>query len=327
VTRFQAIALGLLALAIAVLVFWQSHAAQGALAQNAGERSVGKAQYPRLPVSNDRVLPILAPYFDCLRKGNQTLVSAHRAGPATGLPENAIEAMLATLKRNPHALLEIDVQKSSDGVLFLLHDDRLDRTTTGTGAAMEQRWKALAKLRLEDNDGTPTRYRIPKLADALDQAIKRNAIVQLDVKRGVPFADVVAAVRRAKAQRHALIITYNDKDAAEVSVLAPELMVSVEITNPDMLARLSVKGVPTEQMLAWTGTREPKPDLIRDLRAFGIEPMFGTLGRPGRRLDDIWLADGNASEFADLAKTGVVVIGTDRAAEVERALPAVTCRK
>ncbi len=305
------------AMAVAVPILW--HFVSPTVA--------AQTQVPRPMVSADRPPPVLAPYFDCLRTNSQTLVSAHRAGPDVGLPENSIATILATLRRNPNALLEIDVQKSSDGILFLLHDDQLDRTTTGTGAAASLRWKKLAVLFLEDNDGAKTRYRIPKLADALSVAKSRNAIVQLDVKRGVPFADVVADVRKAGAERHAVIITYNDKDAAEVSALAPELMISVGITNPDMLSRLIAKGIPKEQMLAWTGTHAPDTKLMTDLRKAGIEPMFGTLGRPGNRLDDQWLADSNPSEFTDLSKNGAVVIGTDRAAEIERALPRVTCRK
>ncbi len=313
------VAIGMGAAAIMAGAYYAGDYIPTVLAQN--------VNVPRPVTSNDRKAPVLAPYFDCLRTSNQTLVSAHRAGPAAGLPENSLATILATLRRNPDALLEIDVQKSSDGVLFLLHDDQLDRTTTGTGMANALRWKKLAVLFLEDNDGAKTRYRIPKLADALSVAKSRNAIVQLDVKRGVPFADVIADVRKSGAERHAVIITYNDKDAAEVAKLAPELMISVGITTPDMLARLVAKGVPTEQMLAWTGTRAPDTNLMADLRRFGIEPMFGTLGRPGNRLDDQWLADGDPSEFADLSKNGAVVIGTDRAAEIERALPRVTCRK
>jgi glycerophosphoryl diester phosphodiesterase len=303
--RLMLMTIGLLL--IATIVAWRvSSGPNAALAQS------GKA-------------PALGAYFDCLRSNNQTLVSAHRAGPAPGLPENALETISATLNRNPNALLEIDIQKSADGTLFLLHDDQLDRTTTGTGEANRLSWKMLSKLFLEDNGGKSTRFRIPRLADALALAKKRKAIVQLDVKRGVPFADVVAAVRNAKAERYALIITYNDRDAAQVAKLAPELMVSVSITNADMLVRLKAAGVPTQQMLAWTGTRTPNPALMQVLRDAGIEPMFGTLGRPGNRLDDQWLADGNPSEFAELSAQGAVVIGTDRAAEIEPALPKISC--
>lgn len=269
--------------------------------------------------------PVLGSYFDCLRTRGEAVVGAHRAGPAAGFPENALETMRATLDRNPRALLEIDVQRSADGVLFLLHDDRLERTTTGRGTASQLRWRALSRLRLKDDAGTITRARIPSLADALALAQARDAIVQLDVKRGTPFADVVAAVRAAGAQSNALIITYNERDAAEVASLAPELMISISATDSATLDRHRAAGIDPRQALAFTGTREPSPRWFAELRDAGIEPIFGTLGREGSRLDDRWLADGNPSEFAGLVRDGVAIIATDRPAEVEPALPPLTC--
>ncbi len=271
------------------------------------------------------VQPVLAPYFDCLRTRGEAVVGAHRAGPSAGLPENALETMRATLDRNPRALLEIDVQRSADGMLFLLHDDRLERTTTGRGTARDLRWRALSRLRLIDNDGAVTRSTIPSLADALALARQRNAIVQLDVKRGTPFAEVVAAVRTAGAERNAIIITYNADDAGQVARIAPELMISITAYDAAGLDRHWFADVETEQMLAFTGTRNPSSRWFAELRSGDIEPIFATLGRPGERLDDRWLADGNPSEYADLVRDGVVVIATDRPAEVEPALRPVTC--
>lgn len=269
--------------------------------------------------------PVLVPYFDCLRTRGEAVVGAHRAGPAPGLPENALETMRATLDRNPRALLEIDVQRSADGTLFLLHDDRLERTTTGRGTATALRWRALARLRLIDNDGQVTRSTIPSLADALRLARERNAIVQLDVKRGTPFPAVVAAVRAARAERNALIITYNERDAAEVAQLAPDLIISIGATDQVALDRHRASGIDLSHTLAFTGTRNPSRRWFAELRDAGVEPIFGTLGREGERLDDRWLADGDPSEFAGLVRDGVVVIATDRPAEVEPALPPVTC--
>lgn len=269
--------------------------------------------------------PLLAPYFDCLRERGEAVVSAHRAGPGVGLPENALETMRATLDRNPRALLEIDVQRSADGQLFLLHDDRLERTTTGRGTARERRWRSLSRLRLKDDSGVITRARIPLLRDALLLARQRGAIVQLDVKRGVPFGEVIAAVRAASAERHAVIITYNERDAAEVARSAPELVISVSAPDAAALDRHWFAGVEPVAMLAFTGTRAPSRRWFSELRSGDIEPIFGTLGRPGSRIDDRWLADGDPSEYADLVRDGAVVIATDRPAEVEPALPQLTC--
>lgn len=269
---------------------------------------------------------LLAPYFDCLRERGETVISAHRAGPAPGLPENALETMRATLDADPHAIVELDVRRSADGVLFLLHDERLERTTTGRGTAGELRWRALSRLRLRDDEGDVTRARVPRLADALDLVRERGAIATLDVKRGVPFAEVVAAVRAARAERHATIITYTVEDAAEVARLAPDLMISIDAPSREALDRHWSAGVQTAQMLAFTGTREPRPRWFRELRSEDIEPIFGTLGRPGSRLDDRWLADGDASEYAQLARQGAVIIATDAPRAVADILPDPTCR-
>lgn len=269
----------------------------------------------------------LGAWFDCLRQRGEAVIGAHRAGPAPGLPENALSTMAATLLRNGNALLEIDVQSSKDGVLFLLHDDRLERTTTGSGLAREQDWARLAQLNLRDNGGVVTGARIPTLEQALLLAKAQGGVVQLDVKRGVDFAAVVDAVRGAGAGQHVIIITYRDEDALAVARLAPELMISAGVNSPAAAERLIAGGMRRDRLLAWTGTRVPDADLFAALRAAGIEPLFGTLGRPGERLDDIWLADGDASEFAALERVGVVVVATDRGREVEVALGAPTCRR
>lgn len=269
----------------------------------------------------------LAVWFDCLRDRGEAVIGAHRAGPAPGLPENALETMAATLARNAHALLEIDVQVSADGVLFLLHDDMLDRTTSGSGRASAQSWDQLSRLNLRDNAGTQVSARIPKLAEALELAKRRGGVVQLDVKRGVDFAAVVDAVRAAGAENNAVIITYRDEDALAVARLAPELMVSAGIDSLAAAEALIAAGLRRDRLLAWTGTRAPNPALFAELRSAGIEPLFGTLGRPGERLDDRWLADGEPSEFAALERDGVVVVATDRGMEVEAALGAPSCRR
>jgi hypothetical protein len=59
----------------------------------------------------------------------------------------------------------------------------------------------------------------------------------------------------------------------------------------------------------------------------GVEPMFGTLGSGPDSLDRQWLADGDASEFAQLERDGAAVIATDRTEEVSRAIGSISCRR
>jgi glycerophosphoryl diester phosphodiesterase len=76
----------------------------------------------------------------------------------------------------------------------------------------------------------------------------------------------------------------------------------------------------TPKMLGFTGTREPDAALIARMDAVGVEAITGTLGRPGQRLDDRYLADGDGSEYADLAARGVTLIASDQPVEAWQAL-------
>lgn len=69
---------------------------------------------------------------------------AHR-GAGKLAPENTLAAMRVGYAHG-YRMVEFDVKLSGDGVLFLLHDDTLDRTTDGRGRADALTWAELAKL-------------------------------------------------------------------------------------------------------------------------------------------------------------------------------------
>ena len=69
---------------------------------------------------------------------------AHR-GAGKLAPENTLAAFHVGTGYG-YRMVECDVKLSSDDLPFLLHDDDLDRTTTGHGLAGAQPWSELAKL-------------------------------------------------------------------------------------------------------------------------------------------------------------------------------------
>lgn len=260
----------------------------------------------------------LSAMLDCLEAAGQTLVSAHRGGPTPGLPENAIPTMDALLAAQP-AIMEVDVGKSADGVHFLLHDDRLDRTTTGTGEAAAQSWASLSQLRLKDNWGWVTPYAIPTLAEALAWARGRT-VLQIDFKRSADYGAVVAAVREAGMGGSVILIAYSAEQAATLHRLAPEMLLSVSVSNLDDVAALKAAGIPEDRMVAFTGTRYPRPELFAELDKADIEVIFGTLGRPPRSIDAVIARLGMDERYAELGREGVDVLATDRPREAAAAL-------
>jgi glycerophosphoryl diester phosphodiesterase len=256
--------------------------------------------------------------LDCLRQHNLAVVAAHRGQPDQSAAENAMSSFTASLAAAV-PFLEVDVATTSDGALVLMHDDTLDRTTTGSGPTTTRTLAEVEALRLKRPDGTILDERVPQFPDVLAWGRKAGAYFEVDVKRTTRFEDVVNAVRAAGMENRALIVTYSLDDAKKVRALDPGLMISVTIEKPEDVAAVRA-ALPLDHVLGWTGTTSPQTALFAALRDAGIEPIFGTLGRAGVRLDDVYASDGNPSEYRDLVHAGVVMIASDAAVAAQRAI-------
>ncbi len=246
--------------------------------------------------------------MDCVREYG-ALPAAHRGGPRRGYPENALETLQVSYD-NGTRIFEIDIAESKDGVLFLMHDTDLDRTTEMTGVGREKTWDQLKSVRLKDNNDV-TDFTIPSLADTLKWAKKTGAIVELDKKRSSKFETIISEVRKAGAQNNVILITYTYDQAAEVARLAPDMMMTASVSDPSDVEELESRGVKRQNLIAWTGTDTLNPGLWQDLKDMDIEVAFGTLGRRGQRFDDTFWEDRDGSEYDELVNNGVTMIATD----------------
>ncbi len=241
------------------------------------------------------------------------LISAHRGGPQKGYPENALETFQHSIISQP-LIIECDITLSKDSVLVLMHDNRLDRTSTGKGPVENYTYNELKEFRLKDNNGDTTAFRIPKLDDVLVWG-KGKVIFTLDVKRGVPYAKVIEAVRRTKAEACSVIITYSADQAAEVYQLAPDLMISASIQNREDLLRLNSKGVPDNRLVAFIGVREADKELYELLHEHRIQCILGVMGN----LDRQALARGEKT-YGEFIDRGADILSSDRAQEAGQVL-------
>lgn len=93
------------------------------------------------------------------------LVVAHRADWRNH-PENSLPAIEGSIAAGVE-MVEIDLQRTKDGHLVLMHDATVDRTTTGTGKVADLMLADIQALRLRDGLGSPTESRVPTLREAL----------------------------------------------------------------------------------------------------------------------------------------------------------------
>lgn len=241
------------------------------------------------------------------------MVSAHRGGPYPGFPENAIETFEHILKHTP-SIIEFDVALTKDSVLVLMHDNTLDRTTSGKGKVIDHTFEEIRELFLVDNQGNETSFRVPTLDDALAWG-KGKTLFTVDIKREVPFEMVVDAIKRYQAEPYAAVITYSVEAAKKMHRLHPELMLSVTIRNEEELQRFEESGIPVDRWIAFTGTSERPKEFNELLHEKGVFTILGVLGN----LDRSAIARGDQI-YVEFVEYGADILATDRPIEAAKAI-------
>ncbi|GGW67153.1 glycerophosphoryl diester phosphodiesterase [Winogradskyella epiphytica] len=212
-------------------------------------------------------------------------ISVHRGGKGLlNYPENCLET-IKFLNDSISAVYEVDVAQTKDGQLVLLHDNAIDRTTTGSGKISDLTYAELQQFNLIDDFGNKTDYKIPLFSEVLTWCSNNNVILTIDIKRSVSQKDVINAIRKAKAEDISLVITYDLKQARMAYELAPDLLLSVPARNHDEFDRLLKSGIPTKNMIAFTGTRLSDQSLFQRLHDENIVCILGTLGNLDNRAE------------------------------------------
>lgn len=88
-----------------------------------------------------------------LQKGLEVEIIAHRGAPNEAL-ENSMEAFNRAVEGGA-TRIEFDVQLLSDGNVVVLHDETLDRTTTGLGRAYACNAQDISAIKLKNQEEIP----------------------------------------------------------------------------------------------------------------------------------------------------------------------------
>src|SRR6476661_4186647 len=83
-----------------------------------------------------------------------TVLLGHRGAPHEA-PENTLAAFQRAFAYGIDGV-ETDVQRTADGHLVLIHDDRVDRTTNGQGNVRELKWDELRALDAGQGERIPS---------------------------------------------------------------------------------------------------------------------------------------------------------------------------
>ena len=121
-----------------------------------------------------------------LEGADGVMVIAHRACWRLA-PENSVKA-IEECARIGADFVEIDVRRTRDDHLVVIHDETVDRTTDGRGLVAELALAEIRMLRLRmgaGGEGVPlTEFRVPTLGEALEAA-RGRVLINLDAKDDV----------------------------------------------------------------------------------------------------------------------------------------------
>lgn len=143
--------------------------------------------------------------------GSDVLVIAHR-GDWRNFPENSLEGFSSAIEMGVD-MVEMDVAKTKDNQLVILHDKTLERTTNGKGWVSDWTLDALRGLYLKDGLGIETKYKIPTLEEAL-LVCKGRTLVNLD--KSYEFFNQAFNVAKKTGTAKQIIVKGYDKTVDQV---------------------------------------------------------------------------------------------------------------
>lgn len=250
---------------------------------------------------------------------NEVLVVAHR-GDWRYAPENSLAAIAHSIKQGAD-IVELDVQKTKDGKLILMHDATLDRTTTGTGRVCDWTLDSIKTLFLRNGATLRTKHRVPTLEEAL-MLVKGKVMVNLDKAYPI-FDEIYPLLKKTGTVRQVVMKGGNSVEEVmqDLGKYLDEIlyMPVIQIDAPDGIRKIkefeeALKPVAFELVFASDTCKTPKVarEMLKGKSRIWYNTLWDTLA--GGYDDDKSLEDPDAGYGFLIDQLGATMIQTDRTA-------------
>ncbi len=159
-----------------------------------------------------------------------TEIWAHR-GASAYAPENTIPAFQLALDQGAQGI-ELDVQRTADGVLVVVHDETINRTSSGFGRVVDLTFDELRRCDFSNGFIGHRNLRIPTLNEVLELIAPTNAILNVELKNsvelypGLEFA-AAAVVADAGMTDRVLFSSFNHPSLANLRDVVPPSQIGV----------------------------------------------------------------------------------------------------
>lgn len=226
---------------------------------------------------------------------------AHRIGGSLA-PENTLAGFDACI-RYGYRMIEFDAKLSADNEVYLLHDDLLDRTTNGRGAAAQHTWAQLAGLDAGAWYGAAfAGTRLPTLADVAARCAREGIAANIEIKP-CPGRDALTGTLVAEAAR----TLWHGQTQPLLSSFSAEALAAARDAVPELPRGMLFEALPDDWLAIARELRcvsvhadhkHMTAQRVADIHAAGLRVLTYTVNDPARA--------------EELARWGVDMICTDR---------------
>ena len=234
-------------------------------------------------------------------------IYAHR-GYSGKYPENTMLAFEKAAETGCDGI-ELDVQLTKDGKLVVIHDESVDRTTTGTGKVKDFTYDELARFNAAKLFGNQYGYcRIPLFEEYCQWAAGQELVTNIELKTGVYYYEgleekTLELVSKYGLEKKVLYSSFNHLSLIKVKKLDPQaicgaLLEHVGIGNAGVYCREF--GIEAYH----PGYKGLTEETVKRCRENGIQTNVWTVNDMGvlERLYE-WGCDGAITNYPSVCKS------------------------
>ena len=253
-------------------------------------------------------------------KSKYIFVIAHR-GDWRNAPENSLQSIEKAIAMKVD-MVELDIQPTKDGNFICMHDETLDRTSTGKGEIKNYTTEELKKFVLRSGNGIKTRQPIPTLKEALN-VCKGRILVNID-KGGTYIKEIMPIIKECGMEKQVIIKGYYPVEKVKKEYGSNESILYMPIVNlwdKEAVATIQtfIKDfTPIAYELCFKDDTTPSLRIIDEIIKSGSRIWMNTLWDSlcGGHDDENALLEGKDRHWGWMLKHKATMIQTDRPQEL-----------
>jgi glycerophosphoryl diester phosphodiesterase len=166
-------------------------------------------------------------------------VVAHR-GYSGCYPENTMLAFREAVKTGCDEI-ELDVQLAKDGTVVVIHDEKIDRTTDGSGNVRDFTFKELTRFNAANTwNGKFQKETIPSFEEYCEWAATVPVTTNIELKTGIVcYEDIeqktIDIIRKNGLEKKVMFSSFNHCSLLTAKTIAPSIPAGALVEDPGIV--------------------------------------------------------------------------------------------